>query len=163
MVFWWLYSIDLAIFMFVLPFTRYMHIPAEALLILLRNAGLKTTAPRKGYALAEIYSCPSCGHCIDVCPMSDSKNNNYKKTAVYFMRNIRRKNKREVRKMTEICLMCGKCIEVCPLGIDSLNIKIAQRENISYRMKSDFGYLGSQRDNETTRQLVESQSRKVAK
>ncbi len=150
MVFWWLYSIDLAIFMFVLPFTRYMHIPAEALLILLRNAGLKTTAPRKGYALAEIYSCPSCGLCIDVCPMSDSKNNNYKKTAVYFMRNIRRKNKREVRKMTEICLMCGKCIEVCPLGIDSLNIKIAQRANISYRMKSDFGYLGSQQGNETT-------------
>ncbi|MBE6338945.1 MAG: (Fe-S)-binding protein [Lentimicrobiaceae bacterium] len=152
MVFWWLYSIDLAIFMFVLPFTRYMHIPAEALLILLRNAGLKTTAPRKGYALAEIYSCPSCGLCIDVCPMSDSKNNNYKKTAVYFMRNIRRKNKREVRKMTEICLMCGKCIEVCPLGIDSLNIKIAQRANISYRMKSDFGYLGSQQVNESTRQ-----------
>lgn len=144
MVFWWLYSIDLAIFMFVLPFTRYMHIPAEALLILLRNAGLKTTAPRKGYALAEIYSCPSCGLCIDVCPMSDSKNNNYKKTAVYFMRNIRRKNKREVRKMTEICLMCGKCIEVCPLGIDSLNIKIAQRANISYRMKSDFSYLERQ-------------------
>ena len=162
MVLWWLYSIDLAIFMFVLPFTRYMHIPAEALLILLRNAGLKTTAPRKGYALAEIYSCPSCGLCIDVCPMSEYKND-YKKTAVYFMRNIRRKNKREVRKMTEICLMCGKCIEVCPLGIDSLNIKIAQRENISYRMKSDFGYLGSQQVNETTRQLVESQSRKVAK
>ncbi len=151
MVFWWLYSIDLAIFMFVLPFTRYMHIPAEALLILLRNAGLKTTAPRKGYALAEIYSCPSCGLCIDVCPMSEYKND-YKKTAVYFMRNIRRKNKREVRKMTEICLMCGKCIEVCPLGIDSLNIKIAQRANISYRMKSDFGYLGSQRVNESTRQ-----------
>ena len=150
MVFWWLYSIDLAIFMFVLPFTRYMHIPAEALLILLRNAGLKTTAPRKGYALAEIYSCPSCGLCIDVCPMSEYKND-YKKTAVYFMRNIRRKNKREVRKMTEICLMCGKCIEVCPLGIDSLNIKIAQRANISYRMKSDFGYLGSQQGNETTR------------
>ena len=153
MVFWWLYSIDLAIFMFVLPFTRYMHIPAEALLILLRNAGLKTTAPRKGYALAEIYSCPSCGLCIDVCPMSEYKND-YKKTAVYFMRNIRRKNKREVRKMTEICLMCGKCIEVCPLGIDSLNIKIAQRANISYRMKSDFGYLESQRDNKTTSQRV---------
>lgn len=149
LVFWWLYSIDLGIFMFVLPFTRYMHIPAEALLILLRNAGLKTTEPRKGYALAEIYSCPSCGLCIDVCPMSDSKNNNYKKTAVYFMRNIRKKNKREVRKMTEICLMCGKCIEVCPLGIDSLNIKIAQRNKISYRLKSDFSYLESQQVNET--------------
>ncbi len=144
LVFWWLYSIDLAIFMFVLPFTRYMHIPAEALLILLRNAGLKTTEPRKGYALAEIYSCPSCGLCIDVCPMSDSKNNNYKKTAVYFMRNVRRKNKREARKMAEICLMCGKCVEVCPLEIKSLDIKIAQRANISYRMKSDFSYLESQ-------------------
>ena len=153
MVFWWLYSIDLAIFMFVLPFTRYMHIPAEALLILLRNAGLKTTAPRKGYALAEIYSCPSCGLCIDVCPMSEYKND-YKKTAVYFMRNIRRKNKREVRKMTEICLMCGKCVEVCPLGIESLNIKMAQRANISYRMKSDFGYLERQQVNETTSQQV---------
>ncbi len=153
MVFWWLYSIDLAIFMFVLPFTRYMHIPAEALLILLRNAGLKTTAPRKGYALAEIYSCPSCGLCIDVCPMSEYKND-YKKTAVYFMRNIRRKNKREVRKMTEICLMCGKCVEVCPLGIESLNIKMAQRANISFRMKSDFGYLESQQVNETTSQQV---------
>ncbi len=144
MVFWWLYSIDLAIFMFVLPFTRYMHIPAEALLILLRNAGLKTTDPRKGYALAEIYSCPSCGLCIDVCPMSENKNNNYKKTAVYFMRNIRRKNKREARKMAEICLMCGKCVEVCPLGIESLDIKMAQRSKISYRMKSDFSYLENQ-------------------
>ena len=93
LILWWLYSIDLAIFMFVLPFTRYMHIPAEALLILLRNAGLKTTEPRKGYALAEIYSCPSCGLCIDVCPMSEVKDN-YKNTAVYFIRNIRKGRRR---------------------------------------------------------------------
>ena len=140
LIFWWLYSIDLAIFMFVLPFTRYMHIPAEALLILLRNAGLKTTEPRKGYALAEIYSCPSCGLCIDVCPMSENKDN-YKKTAVYFMRNVRKKKRREVKKMTEICLMCGKCVEVCPLGIESINIKMAQRSKIYYKLKSDFSYL----------------------
>ncbi len=152
MVFWWLYSIDLGIFMFVLPFTRYMHIPAEALLILLRNAGLKTTEPRKGYALAEIYSCPSCGLCIDVCPMS-STGDNYKKTAVYFMRNVRKKKRREVKKMTEICLMCGKCIEVCPLGIDSLNIKIAQRNKIYYKMKSDFSYLEGQ---QTSSELSDS-------
>ncbi len=151
MVFWWLYSIDLAIFMFVLPFTRYMHIPAEALLILLRNAGLKTTEPRKGYALAEIYSCPSCGLCIDVCPMS-STGDNYKKTAVYFMRNVRKKKRREVKKMTEICLMCGKCIEVCPLGIDSLNIKIAQRSKIYYKMKSDFSYLEGQQTTDNRQQ-----------
>lgn len=161
MVFWWLYSIDLAIFMFVLPFTRYMHIPAEALLILLRNAGLKTTEPRKGYALAEIYSCPSCGLCIDVCPMS-STGDNYKKTAVYFMRNVRKKKRREVKKMTEICLMCGKCIEVCPLGIDSLNIKIAQRNKIYYKMKSDFSYLEGQQTTDN-RQQPDSQIQKDSK
>ena len=144
MVFWWLYSIDLAIFMTLLPFSRYMHIPAEALLILLRNAGLKTTEPRKGYALAEIYSCPSCGLCIDVCPMSEVKDN-YKNTAVYFIRNIRKgKRRRDVKTMTEKCLMCGKCIEVCPLGIESLDIKIAQRNKTYYKIKSDFEYLKSQ-------------------
>lgn len=144
MVFWWLYSIDLAIFMTLLPFSRYMHIPAEALLILLRNARLKTTEPRKGYALAEIYSCPSCGLCIDVCPMSEVKDN-YKNTAVYFIRNIRKgKRRRDVKAMTEKCLMCGKCIEVCPLGIESLDIKIAQRNKTYYKIKSDFEYLKSQ-------------------
>ena len=143
LIFWWLYSIDLAIFMFLLPFSRYMHIPAEALLILLRNAGLKTTEPRKGYALAEIYSCPSCGLCIDVCPMSEHKDN-YKNTAVYFMRNIRKgKRRRDIKSMTEICLMCGKCVEVCPLDIESLNIKMAQRNKTYYKVKSDFNYLNS--------------------
>ena len=151
LVLWWLYSIDLAIFMTLLPFSRYMHIPAEALLILLRNAGLKTTEPRKGYAVAEIYSCPSCGLCIDVCPMSEVKDN-YKNTAVYFIRNIRKgKRRRDVKNMTEKCLMCGKCIEVCPLGIESLNIKIAQRKKTYYKIKSDFSYLERLQDYKTTR------------
>ena len=160
LIFWWLYSIDLGIFMFVLPFTRYMHIPAEALLILLRNAGLKTTEPRKGYALAEIYSCPSCGLCIDVCPMSENKDN-YKKTAVYFMRNVRKKKRREVKKMTEICLMCGKCVEVCPLGIESINIKMAQRSKIYYKIKSDFSYLESQQTTDNRQEALSLPDSKV--
>ena len=160
-VFWWLYSIDLGIFMTLLPFSRYMHIPAEALLILLRNAGLKTTEPRKGYAVAEIYSCPSCGLCIDVCPMSEVKDN-YKNTAVYFIRNIRKgKRRRDVKNMTEKCLMCGKCIEVCPLGIDSLNIKIAQRNKTYYKIKSDFEYLERLQDYKTTRQQDKVHSQKT--
>ena len=154
-ILWWAYSIDLAIFMTLLPFSRYMHIPAEAFLILLRNAGLKTTEPRKGYAVAEIYSCPSCGLCIDVCPMSEVKEN-YRNTAVYFIRNIRKgKRRRDVKHKTEICLMCGKCIEVCPLGIDSLKIKMAQREKTYYKIKSDFNYLPAQSP------LLKAQSPKV--
>ena len=162
MVLWWLYSIDLAIFMTLLPFSRYMHIPAEALLILLRNAGLKTTEPRKGYALAEIYSCPSCGLCIDVCPMSEVKDN-YKNTAVYFIRNIRKgKRRRDVKAMTEKCLMCGKCIEVCPLGIESLNIKIAQRNKTYYKVKSDFSYLESQQTTDNGQQTLNSATQKLS-
>ena len=162
MVLWWLYSIDLAIFMTLLPFSRYMHIPAEALLILLRNAGLKTTEPRKGYALAEIYSCPSCGLCIDVCPMSEVKDN-YKNTAVYFIRNIRKgKRRRDVKAMTEKCLMCGKCIEVCPLGIESLNIKIAQRNKTYYKIKSDFEYLRSQQTTDNGQQTLTSATQKLS-
>ena len=162
MVFWWLYSIDLAVFMTLLPFSRYMHIPAEALLILLRNAGLKTTEPRKGYALAEIYSCPSCGLCIDVCPMSEVKDN-YKNTAVYFIRNIRKgKRRRDVKAMTEKCLMCGKCIEVCPLGIESLNIKIAQRNKTYYKVKSDFSYLERQQTTDNGQQTLTSTTQKLS-
>ncbi len=162
MVFWWFYSIDLAVFMTLLPFSRYMHIPAEALLILLRNAGLKTTEPRKGYALAEIYSCPSCGLCIDVCPMSEVKDN-YKNTAVYFIRNIRKgKRRRDVKAMTEKCLMCGKCIEVCPLGIESLNIKIAQRNKTYYKVKSDFSYLERQQTTDNGQQTLTSATQQLS-
>ena len=76
--------------------------------------------------------------------MSEVKDN-YKNTAFYFIRNIRKgKRRRDVKAMTEKCLMCGKCIEVCPLGIESLNIKIAQRNTTYYKIKSDFEYLKSQ-------------------
>ena len=42
---WWAYSIALGVFMCVLPFTRYMHIPAEMMLIPLRNAGVRIVQP----------------------------------------------------------------------------------------------------------------------
>ena len=58
-----------------MPFSRYMHIVTEALLILFRNAGLKVRKPRKGFAEAEIYSCSSCGLCLDACPMNVQKKN----------------------------------------------------------------------------------------
>ncbi len=72
---WWAYSIVLGLFFLAMPFSRYMHIPTEAFLIVLRNAGLKVTKPRKGFAEAEIYSCSSCGLCIDACPMNVQKKN----------------------------------------------------------------------------------------
>ncbi len=140
MAFWWLYSIDLLIFMFMLPFTRYMHIPTEALFILMRHAGLNAREPRKGYALAQLYSCPSCGLCIDACPMSvnDKMSGN---TSAYFMKKLRNKDSEEAKRIAETCLMCGKCVMICPVSIESCDIKFSQRAAVPYEIHSDHSYL----------------------
>ena len=142
MAFWWLYSIDLLIFMFMLPFTRYMHIPTEALFILMRHAGLNAREPRKGYALAQLYSCPSCGLCIDACPMSvnDKMSGN---TSAYFMKKLRNKDSEEAKRIAETCLMCGKCVMICPVSIESCDIKWSQRAAVPYEIHSDHSYLES--------------------
>ena len=140
MVFWWLYSIDLMIFMCMLPFTRYMHIPTEALFILLRHAGLQAREPRKGYALAQIYSCPSCGLCIDACPMSVNDKNSGN-TSAYFMKKLRNADDAEAKRIAETCLMCGKCVMVCPVSIESCDIKFSQRAYVPYYINSDHSYL----------------------
>ena len=140
MAFWWLYSIDLMIFMCMLPFTRYMHIPTEALFILLRHAGLKPREPRKGYALAQIYSCPSCGLCIDACPMSVNDKNSGN-TSAYFMKKLRNADDEEAKRIAETCMQCGKCVAVCPVSIESCDIKMSQREATPYTINSDHSYL----------------------
>ena len=141
LAFWWIYSIDLCLFMVMLPFTRYMHIPTEALFILLRHAGIKATEPRKGYALAELYSCPSCGLCIDACPMSVNDKNSGN-TSAYFMKKLRNKDSEEAHRIAESCLMCGKCVKVCPVSIESCDIKFSQRAATPYSINSDHSYLG---------------------
>ena len=140
MAFWWLYSIDLMVFMCMLPFTRYLHIPTEALFILLRHAGLKPREPRKGYALAQIYSCPSCGLCIDACPMSVNDKNSGN-TSAYFMKRLRNGDKEEAQRIAETCMQCGKCVAVCPVSIESCDIKMSQREAVPYQIHSDHSYL----------------------
>ena len=153
MAFWWLYSIDLMVFMFMLPFTRYMHIPTEALFILLRHAGLKPREPRKGYALAQIYSCPSCGLCIDACPMSVNDKNSGN-TSAYFMKRLRNSDKDEAQRIAETCMQCGKCVAVCPVSIESCDIKMSQREAVPYAINSDHSYLDAYESNETSNASV---------
>lgn len=137
---WWAYSIVLGLFMCVLPFTRYMHIPTEVFLILLRNAGIKASHPRYGYAETEIYACPSCGLCIDACPMNVQKKN-LRFSSVYFNRFMRRNNFRKVDEIADMCLQCGKCVQVCPVGIDSCTLKIKQRGHRKYNVQPDYSYL----------------------
>ncbi len=137
---WWAYSCVLGLFFFLLPFSRYMHIPTEAFLIMLRNAGVKAHHPKKGYATAEIYSCSSCGLCIDACPMGVHKIN-LKYSSVYFIRFLRRGNKKKYSTIGDKCLMCGKCVAICPVGVDSCALKLANRSLELYPIKQNYDYL----------------------
>lgn len=137
---WWAYSTVLGTFLLVMPFTRYMHIPTEAFFILLRNAGLKVTRPRKGFAEAEIYSCSSCGICLDACPMNMQKKN-LRYSSVYFIRFLRRHNTKKINEIADKCLMCGKCVALCPVGVESCDIKRAQRASVAEGLPYDYAYL----------------------
>ncbi len=140
---WWAYSLALGTFMTVLPFTRYMHIPSEILLVPMRNAGLPVRHTRKGFTLAMLYSCPSCGVCIDACPMGVQKKN-VKDATVYMVRNLKRRNARRSLEIAEKCLMCGKCAALCQVQMDACGIRLAYRtshEKRGNRLPADFTYL----------------------
>ena len=137
---WWAYSIALGVFFFVMPFTRYMHIPTEIMMILFRNAGLKITHPRKGVAKTHVYTCASCGLCIDACPMGAEKIN-IKDATVYLTRQIKRGNEKRIREISEKCLMCGKCTAICPVGLDATLLRQVQRNLADYPLKPDFSSL----------------------
>ncbi|MCM1502873.1 MAG: (Fe-S)-binding protein [Bacteroidales bacterium] len=137
---WWAYSIALGIFFIVLPFTRYMHIPTEILLIPLRNAGIKITNARKGLAKAQVYSCPACGLCIDACPMGVMKTH-IKDTTVYLNRQIRRGNERRIEEISDKCLLCGKCTAICPVGVEGDKLRIAQRSIRKYSLAPDYSLI----------------------
>ena len=134
---WWAYSIALCIFMCVLPFTRYMHIPAEMLLIPMRNAGIRIRHPRKGFALLEVYSCPACGVCIDACPMSVRKAN-LRDCTVYLNRQLRRGNERRIAEISDKCLLCGKCSAVCQVGVQGPELRVAQRERRKFALSPSY-------------------------
>ena len=140
---WWAYSIALGIFMVVLPFTRYMHIPAEMMLIPLRNAGLHILHPRKGFAKVQFYSCPGCGVCIDACPMSVKKEN-LKDCTVYLNRQLRRGNERRIEEISDKCLMCGKCSQVCQVQVDGPQMRLAQRSMRKYGINQHYSRISSE-------------------
>ncbi len=120
---WWAYSISLGIFFFMLPYSRYMHIPTEAVLIMFRNAGIRATNAETGFSLLEQYSCSTCGMCIDACPMTNIAEGE-KNASVYFIRNLRYGGgKSSTKSIANACLMCNKCVAACPVGINSCELK----------------------------------------
>ena len=158
---WWAYSCALGIFFFVLPFSRYMHIPTEILLIPLRNAGIRIVNARKGLAKAQVYSCPSCGLCIDACPMGVLKGN-IRDTTVYLNRQIRRNNESRIEEISDKCLLCGKCTAVCPVGVEGDKLRIAQRSMRRYNFGPDYSNIDVQNEIRRCNKFVNSNNYSVS-
>lgn len=140
---WWAYSIALCVFMCVLPFTRYMHIPAEMMLIPMRNAGIKIRDSRKGFAKLQVYSCPNCGVCIDACPMSVNRGN-LKDCTVYLTRQMRRGNEKRIEEISDKCLLCGKCHTVCQVQVEGPQLRIKERSRRHYNLSPDYSNIDTQ-------------------
>jgi len=135
---WWAYSISLCLFFVGLPFTRYMHIPTEMVLIFLRNYGIRFRVDNPVLMEIEVNSCPKCGICIDKCQLN-SMADIHDTQAVYFIQKLR--NGLDNKKLAENCLMCGRCEEYCPVGIDLNSIRLAHRNDYTPEVIKNYEYI----------------------
>ncbi|HNW98803.1 MAG TPA: (Fe-S)-binding protein [Bacteroidales bacterium] len=143
---WWAYSSVLCVFFLALPYSRYMHIFTEAVLIFLRNFGIKSCKVFNAYSKVEVYSCSRCGLCIDKCPLLTSSR--IKDTqAVYFLQSVRNKNVKEEKAFD--CLLCGRCQEFCPVGIGLNNIRVSQRLDFAPGLQN-FNFINPQQKEKAT-------------
>jgi len=134
---WWAYSICIGIFFFALPFSRYMHIPTEIVLILLRNLGARTGEEHSGYTDIQLNTCSRCGICIDACPMNFAAQINTVQP-VYFIRDERYNHL--TPEVADNCLLCGRCVEACPVGLDLTMIRQQARRKKEIPEKHFFEY-----------------------
>jgi Fe-S oxidoreductase len=123
---WWAYSVSLGVFFIALPFSRYMHIPTEILLIFLRKLGVKEKKHHTSFTDIEINSCPRCGICIDTCQLSSNLNINDTQPT-YFFTSLRRNKPKD--RITETCMLCMRCVSTCPVGIDITSIRNNKRKD----------------------------------
>lgn len=143
---WWLYSSVLCTFFICLPFTRYMHIFAEMLLVFLRKWGVTEEEQQTGYTEFEINACSRCGICLDVCPLNTAADI-HDTQSVYFIRDIRHNSLSE--KIADNCLMCERCTEVCPVGIKTTLVRQIRRGQFKDNQsgKNYYEYLKGKQEN----------------
>ncbi len=140
-IFWWIYSFCIGAFFIALPFTRYMHIPTEILLIFLRKCGVSTEKKYTGFSEVEVLSCSRCGICVDRCQLNTSAK--IEVQPIYFLEGVR--DKKPDEEKTFKCLLCERCEATCPVDINISNIRVTQREELNKnKFKKDtdrFNYL----------------------
>jgi Fe-S oxidoreductase len=137
--FWWLYSLSLGTFFILLPVTRYMHIPTELFLIFMKNSGIRTGDRTGAYSEVEVFSCSSCGLCIDTCQLNTAAGITSIQSA-YLMRSIR--NNSGTKEIADNCLMCGRCDQICPVGIELSPIRMIQRRETETPYSNSYrGYF----------------------
>ncbi len=127
---WWAYSVALGVFFVAMPFSRYMHIPTEVVLIFSRHFGLTESNKRTPLTEVEIHSCSRCGICLDACQMSFAGGVQNIQSA-YQLKAIRYGNIQP--KDTFNCMMCGRCESVCPVGISISDIRMITRNELNGR------------------------------
>ncbi len=135
---WWAYSWALGLFFISLPWSRFMHIPTEVMLIFMRHYGIKPGHFFTRYANFEIQSCPKCGVCIDACPVNENPTGTGIPPA-YFLRSLR--DEKSTVSDTFDCLLCGRCTEFCPVGIHINDMRIAQRVRSSTGLNGSFLFV----------------------
>lgn len=135
---WWGYSLALGFFFVALPYSRYMHIPAEVLLIFLRKYGVRTRREFTSYSDIEVRSCSRCGICIDACQINNALGiNNIQ--SVYFLRSIRERSVGDEKLFT--CMLCGRCENICPVGIQLSDLRMTQRNKNGVQNTSTYDFL----------------------
>lgn len=121
---WWAYSVVLGVFFTSLPFTRYLHIPAEVVLIFIRHYELKPSPVFDHFSQMELFSCPRCGVCIDKCQIASVLDQGQVPPG-HFFHTIRDHRDDELQAFN--CLLCGRCEEICPVNIHTLDIRIQRK------------------------------------
>ncbi len=134
---WWAYSISLCVFFISLPFSRYMHIPTEVVLIFLRKWGATAGEQYSGLTDIELNSCSRCGICIDACQLNLAAGIENVQS-VYFIRDTRYKNLTD--DVANNCLLCGRCTEACPVGIETTLIRQQLRNKAEIPGKHYYDY-----------------------
>lgn len=135
---WWAYSFALGAFFIFLPFSRYMHIPTEILLIFLRKYGIAEKEQHSTFTKVEVNSCSRCGICIDACQLN-SDLGIVSTQSTYFIKSLRYDKPSDT--LIDSCMACKRCDNVCPVGIDISSIRANQRKVVQLFSENSYRYI----------------------